>query len=1517
MSCPRLTWLGNVGLICATIFCLALSASAGEAELLGHWRFDEGEGDVAVDSSGHENDGEISGANWVRGKFGTALRFDGQGSHVVVPQLAGLDGSDAMTVETWVLWEDSRQYPNILTGGVWSPGGFLVFVDHHHCSFRMGQPGIAASQAPQQWREVGVPMIPSFALAQWYHLAATLQRPLIKTYVNGQEVGSGAWDHPVGHQGDLLIGKWSGTTSHWGLIDEVKIFRRALSAEEIATDYQAESPGRESTGEGGKIYEIIPRHSQLAKAVATFETDDAQLAISSRGRCVALIDKRTGEDQLAQTAPLVSLRIGQRTYERATCRSVGDRLVIHFPQAETTVVMRVDPKPHYFVWRVESVDNPQVDEVTFLQLKLKSCQHVNATSGLAASEQFAVCLRTLTLGTLVQVVGNPPRLTASVSRERDFAQGQAALATCSPTELMRILQDLVREEKVPHSTLGGPYSLGSQGNRGSYVFATVSERDVDHWIRLAHRAGMDTVHLSGWEQSLGHYEPREDLYPQGLSGLKSVADKLHAAGLKVGIHTLTGCISPHDRWASPVPDPRLATDGTFPLASDLSETDTDVYTTVPPGDLSTVWAYSSRGNCIRIDDELILYSAISNQPPFGLLKCTRGAFGTRVAAHRQGAPVHHMYTRYGGFVADENTTLVDDLADRIAGVYNACDMDQIYMDGAEAMRGWYGIARMRQAIFTRLQRPALVEASCWDHHSWPFHSRVGAWDHPKWGLKRFADDHLRSIEQYRREYLLEGQLGWWVILGPDRDWNLEMPDEIEYLCVKALAYDVPSSFQDVTATGTPPNARQNEYLTMIGRCERLRLANYFTEAVKETLRRERDEFRLVQAEDGQWEFIPTDYLEHQVTGEDNGTNTWTVTNRHAAQPLRVRIEALYAAHSYDDSAGEFLADLSSEEDFGRVAAASQVRMSAARGPAPGRGPGPGDSSSSSDTALRLTAANDTDSTAGAWGRVEKRFDPLLNMTPFDAFGLWVHGDGSGALLNLQLTNLPDYFDTLDDHHVKLDFTGWRYFELFLRERDAAAYHDYQWPYGAHCVLHRSPLVRQAVSRLTLYLNNIPAQGETTCYLSPIRALRTRKAVLHRPAIEVAGKRLVFPVDLESGMFLEFESPDDCRLYNERGDLVTRLYPEGDVPVLSSGDNQVAFSCQQPGDPQPADPRSGDRGSRAEITMITCGSPVRGCNSRQDINWELLRREDEPPRTITALDGRQNTWTVLARPGADHVSLEFELSVEQVGGETSAYEAPAAVTLESFDTQPAPGTSTASQTTSFVYDAAPISAGCSPAVTQSLMPRGDIVKLGPTSVCYQATSERQDDGGWSVKCRSFPQPLDLTKYAAIGFWLHGDGGGQLFKLQLMDAAGGWQDMYTRVDFSGWRYCQFDLGNPSLKDLSRITAMNIYYNALPAGKTVQCHVDEIRLLAPSEPIRDPVLTVADQMIQFPVALYAGDKLVMNGQRQCTLYRKSGTTEPVTPVGGPLQLLPGRNPVTLTLPTAQPRPLRVVVELTKLYP
>lgn len=1478
--------------------CILLGASRADAALkgpLGYWKFDEGQGDVAADSSGNENDGEIRDAEWVKGPFGTALRFDGKGACVTIPEIAGLDGSDEMTVEAWVYWEGTGKFPNIVTGGTWSPGGFLLFVQDHRCSFRMGRPGVSAA-SKQSWRETSATLVEPFALGRWYHLAATFKRPEIKTYVDGQPVGSAKWDYPVGYHGDLRIGQWGGAVSHQGLIDEVRIFDRALGAEEIAADYRKQAPARAGAPQGQKAYEKIPRASQWATAAAIFENEYAKLAISPLGRCTALLDKRTGEDRILRTCPLVTIKRGGKVFSRPTCSREGDKLTFRFAKADTSVVLDVKAKPNYFVFCVESVSGADVEETTFVRLQLKRCEYVQQMSGLAGDDDFSVCLRTLDLPTFVRVGGNPPVLSATATKAHGLKEGRAALVACPTARLKQVLQELVRAEGLPYSPLGGPFARDAEQNRGSYVFARVSERDVDRWIDLAQRGGIRTIHLSGWQQSLGHYEPRKTLYSEGLAGLKGVVDRFHAAGLTVGIHTLTGCIGTNDPWVRPVPDRRLATDGTFTLAAAIGAQDATAPTVEAPGNYPTVWAYSSRGNCIRIDDELILYAAIANESPFGFSQCRRGAFGTKAAPHKKGAPVHHMYVRYGCFVPDENSTLVDEIADAIARVYNTCGLDQIYMDGAEAMRGWYGIARMRHAIFTRLKRPALVEASCWGHHSWPFHSRVGAWDHPKWGLKRFADDHLRAVAQYRRGCLLEAQLGWWVILGPARDWDMEMPDEIEYLCAKALGHDVPLSFQNVSVRGDPSNARQKEYFTTIGRYERLRLANYFSEAVKERLRRQRREFRLARGDDARWQLVPTDYLAHKVTGPHDGT--WTATNRFAAQPVKLRIGALYAALPYDDPRSMALADFSKEGEFSPGGAARHVtaRLEPNAEAPPG---GPNRGGAPPSTAGRFAATNQGDSPEGAWARVVKPFDSGVDLTRYDAIGLWVHGDGQGELLNLQLTNRPEYFRTLDDHYIKVDFTGWRYFELLLRERDAAAYHDYTWPYGAHCVLHRSPLVRHAVNRLTVYLNNLPPKKEVACYLGPVRALRTRKVVLHDPTVEINGRRLVFPVDLTSGMYIEFESPDDCRVYDERGHMVRWLRPQGETPSLRPGDNRVVFACQATKGFRP----------RAEVTVIATGEALRDRMPKEKIDWSLLRRCDEYPRTICELDDHQNRWRLACRPEAETAAVEIELKVDRAAGEMEQYNAPDAVTIEDFEP--------AEKQHTFHYDAEPTSAGCLAGVTQRLSRCSGVVKVGKSSACYRATSTLGNPGGWSVKGRRFAAPIDLSGFAAIGFWLHGDAGGESFKFQLHDADGGWQDMVTHVNFNGWRFCRFALGGPHLKNPHKIDAVNIYYNGIPAGKTVTCHVDGIRAMRKAEPLRQPSLIIAGRRITFPVAMDAGDVLAMKGMDDCKLYRHSGAVEDIKPEGAAPKLDRGQNPVVFTLANPHRRGFRAVVTLTTKYP
>ena len=116
----RLRVLYVIGIVAALasahLLTVPAPATAAEVEradktLLGDWRFDEGGGDVASDSSGHGNDGEIHGADWVKGKFGTALHFGGRDAYVSIPGIASLDGSNELTAEAWVYWEKGGTVP--------------------------------------------------------------------------------------------------------------------------------------------------------------------------------------------------------------------------------------------------------------------------------------------------------------------------------------------------------------------------------------------------------------------------------------------------------------------------------------------------------------------------------------------------------------------------------------------------------------------------------------------------------------------------------------------------------------------------------------------------------------------------------------------------------------------------------------------------------------------------------------------------------------------------------------------------------------------------------------------------------------------------------------------------------------------------------------------------------------------------------------------------------------------------------------------------------------------------------------------------------------------------------------------------------------------------------------------------------------------------------------------------------------------------------------------------------------
>ena len=92
---------------------------AGVAGLMGWWRFDEGSGTVAADSSGNNHAGVVSGsAVWTTGKVNSALDFNG--GYVDLGSDASLNAPPSFTIAAWVKRLNTGLSGTIFTFG-WSP----------------------------------------------------------------------------------------------------------------------------------------------------------------------------------------------------------------------------------------------------------------------------------------------------------------------------------------------------------------------------------------------------------------------------------------------------------------------------------------------------------------------------------------------------------------------------------------------------------------------------------------------------------------------------------------------------------------------------------------------------------------------------------------------------------------------------------------------------------------------------------------------------------------------------------------------------------------------------------------------------------------------------------------------------------------------------------------------------------------------------------------------------------------------------------------------------------------------------------------------------------------------------------------------------------------------------------------------------------------------------------------------------------------------------------------------------
>jgi hypothetical protein len=197
----------------------------------------------ANDSVGGNNGQLVNGVDFAPGKVGQAFDFEGA-SFVQVPDAPDLHFTGEMTVEAWVNVKtfsgvNFREIVSKIGGPNFHQSCFTLAIDP---STQKAYFMVAATYPDSS----AVYSSKTILLNQWFHLAGVYDGSAIKIYVNGQLDGTTPWNKPLFPSNNpLVIGctlqNSSYPTSFFnGLIDEVGIYNRALSASEVETIYTAQ-----------------------------------------------------------------------------------------------------------------------------------------------------------------------------------------------------------------------------------------------------------------------------------------------------------------------------------------------------------------------------------------------------------------------------------------------------------------------------------------------------------------------------------------------------------------------------------------------------------------------------------------------------------------------------------------------------------------------------------------------------------------------------------------------------------------------------------------------------------------------------------------------------------------------------------------------------------------------------------------------------------------------------------------------------------------------------------------------------------------------------------------------------------------------------------------------------------------------------------------------------------------------------------------------------------------------------
>ena len=474
-----------------------------------------------------------------------------------------------------------------------------------------------------------------------------------------------------------------------------------------------------------------------------------------------------------------------------------------------------------------------------------------------------------------------------------------ALFSCDEQVTLDRLEQIELAENLPHPTINGVWFKRSNLFGRSYLISSFDENNIEEMIAFTKRAGLISLYHEGPFNSWGHFVLNPALFPNGRDGLKKCADKAHAAGLLLGVHTLTNFINTNDPYITPVPDERLSFTGSSVLTKDIDESAKEMELASPE-----YFDQLKENNLhtLKIGKELIRYKNISTLAPYVLSDCQRGAFGTTAAAHKKGDIAGKLFDHpYNVFFPDIN--MQRETANNLATLMNETGVDHLDFDGHEgglaSGQGDYAVELFAKDVYDQVKHDFICGTSISKTFFWHICSYYN-WGEPWYG------GFKESMQQYRidnqglfdRNYMPH-MMGWYLL---SENTTLS---EMEWMLARSAGYS--AGFAMVAnADALKKNPHTPVLLDAIREWEAARNGRAFTAEQQERLKDPQNEFHLQKINESSWnlsQYAASPVFTREKIRRQPGeptTTTWNYNQEWKEQAMQFRLSVTGASGTVSD-----------------------------------------------------------------------------------------------------------------------------------------------------------------------------------------------------------------------------------------------------------------------------------------------------------------------------------------------------------------------------------------------------------------------------------------------------------------------------------------------------------------------------------------------------------------------------------------------------------------------------------------